>query len=116
MAGLPPFHPGGFMPPGLHPGHPAWAQAMIAQQQAQLAQAQAQAQAQAAQVAVQAQAQAAAYAAAAGGPGMQGPGQSMPPPPGNRDFYYFNRFFLTGLCGLCYVFCLSCYGIQLEHL
>ena len=88
MAGLPPFHPGGFMPPGLHPGHPAWAQAMIAQQQAQLAQAQAQAQAQAAQVAVQAQAQAAAYAAAAGGPGMQGPGQSMPPPPGNRDFYY----------------------------
>ena len=112
MAGLPPFHPGGFMPPGLHPGHPAWAQAMIAQQQAQLAQAQAQAQAQAAQVAVQAQAQAAAYAAAAGGPGMQGPGQSMPPPPGNRNFYCFLTVFLPTKLN----WTLCCYGIQLEHL
>ena len=84
MAGLPPYQ---FLPPG----HPAWAQAMIAQQQAaqhaQLAQAQAQAQAQAA---VQAQAQAAAYAAAAAGAPLQGPGHAaMPPPPGELTSQIF---------------------------
>lgn len=48
MAGLPPYQ---FFPPG----HPAWAQAMMVQQQAQLAaQAQAMAQAQAAQAAAMA--------------------------------------------------------------
>ena len=53
MSGLPPF---GFLPPG-HPG--AWAQAMMVQQQAQLAaQAQAMAQAQAAQAAISASRQA----------------------------------------------------------
>ncbi len=70
MAGLPPYQ---FLPPG----HPMWAQAMMAQQQAQLAaQAQAVAQAQAAQ--------AAAYVKAmAPQPGMmasQAPTPGGPPP------------------------------------
>ena len=60
MSGLPPF---GFLPPG----HPAWAQAMMVQQQAQLAaQAQAMAQAQAAQAAMARQVNPQAAAAPSG--------------------------------------------------
>lgn len=69
MAGLPPYQ-------FLQPGTPMWAQAMMAQQQAQLA-----AQAQA-QVVAQAQAaQVAAFASAMGGPGGVGVAP-VPAPPG----------------------------------
>ena len=67
MAGLPPYQ---FLPPG----HPMWAQAMMAQQQAQLA-----AQAQAQAVAQAQAAQAAAYVKAmAPQPGMMVPPATAP--------------------------------------
>ena len=67
MAGLPPYQ---FLPPG----HPMWAQAMMAQQQAQLA-----AQAQAQAVAQAQAAQAAAYVKAMAPPQ---PGMMVPPASG----------------------------------